>query len=562
MTMIARHTVAIAAFSLAALLFDAGPAGAQTTGLYFDSQPGDEVSGGTSATFLPADGWSIAARGTLGGPASPRVEGSGELGSGPGAPSFRFSFAAPGSTPLTVGPYEHAIRDTVETRVPGIFFTRGTDCAAPGMIGRFVVYEIEYEGDVLTRFAVDFEVRCTEGAPSMFAAFRFNAHRGTLLPFDGDYPRYELQVGSAQNGHVAGDQILCGAGFTQCQVRYALPTDNTVTATPNPGYVFVGWIGDCFGTETATVTVNRLKQCTPVFGRSPGTSGGEDPSYAARAIAFESPTGSALYPETKQVHAATDQDFFWISGGLAPPQATGDLAGAIIAAVQRGYGFFMVTMRMASGQPFVPGVYQAAGDGFVPTSPFLTVAGCSAGGRFQVYEADIDGTVVNAFAADFEVPCGEEGQMLRGVVRYNSSRQRLSPFATEPLPPPPLPPTCQTPDPFVSLGGGTCFNGGWLAPGMPIPDGGSPAPVPTPPTPPPPAHCTTPDPFAALGGGTCFNGGWLPPGMPIPAGGSPTPTPPPPPPGPTACVGPDPFASLPTLVGVCINGGWVPVPRG
>lgn len=25
--------------------------------------------------------------------------------------------------------------------------------------------------------------------------------------------------------------------------------------------------------------------------------------------------------------------------------------------------------------------------------------------------------------------------------------------------------------------------------------------------------CTTPDPFAGLGGGTCYNGGWLPPGM-------------------------------------------------
>lgn len=28
-----------------------------------------------------------------------------------------------------------------------------------------------------------------------------------------------------------------------------------------------------------------------------------------------------------------------------------------------------------------------------------------------------------------------------------------------------------------------------------------------------PTSCITPDPFATLGGGTCYNGSWLPPGM-------------------------------------------------
>ena len=35
-----------------------------------------------------------------------------------------------------------------------------------------------------------------------------------------------------------------------------------------------------------------------------------------------------------------------------------------------------------------------------------------------------------------------------------------------PAPPPSGPGSCATPDPFVSLGGGTCYNGGWLPPGM------------------------------------------------------------------------------------------------
>lgn len=79
---------------------------------------------------------------------------------------------------------------------------------------------------------------------------------------------------------------------------------------------------------------------------------------------------------------------------------------------------------------------------------------------------------------------------------------------------------CTGPDPFVSLGGGTCYNGGWLPPGMPVPGGGS-ASLASPSVPSPSGQssgCLTADPFVSLGGGTCYNGGWLPPGMAPPAG--------------------------------------------
>ena len=124
-----------------------------------------------------------------------------------------------------------------------------------------------------------------------------------------------------------------------------------------------------------------------------------------------------------------------------------------------------------------------------------------------------------------------------------------------PPPPPPPPPTgCTTPDPFVSLGGGRCVNGGWLPPGS----GGAPPPAPPPPPPPPPqaAGCATPDPFVSIGGGTCVNGGWRPFG----AGGALSPPPPPPPPPPTGCTTPDPFGSIGG--GSCVNGGWTPKNNG
>ena len=64
---------------------------------------------------------------------------------------------------------------------------------------------------------------------------------------------------------------------------------------------------------------------------------------------------------------------------------------------------------------------------------------------------------------------------------------------------------CATRDPFEVFGGGVCYGGGWLPPGIPAPG------IPV------TGGCTTPDPFAALGGGSCVDGGWLPPGMAPPA---------------------------------------------
>ncbi len=107
-------------------------------------------------------------------------------------------------------------------------------------------------------------------------------------------------------------------------------------------------------------------------------------------------------------------------------------------------------------------------------------------------------------------------------------------------PPAPPPPTgCTIPDPFTAIGGGICENGGWRPIGS-----GAPAPPPSP----PPTGCTIPDPFTSIGGGICENGGWRPIGSGAPA--------PPPSPPPTGCTIPDPFTSIGG--GICENGGWRP----
>jgi endonuclease/exonuclease/phosphatase family metal-dependent hydrolase len=127
------------------------------------------------------------------------------------------------------------------------------------------------------------------------------------------------------------------------------------------------------------------------------------------------------------------------------------------------------------------------------------------------------------------------------------------PGATTPPPAPAAPAACTTPDPFAALGGGTCYKGGWFPPGMAIPRG--PGATPQAPAPAAPSACTTPDPFAALGGGTCYKGGWFPPGMAIP-GGPGAAAPAPAPAAPSACTTPDPFAALGG--GTCYKGGWFP----
>ena len=126
---------------------------------------------------------------------------------------------------------------------------------------------------------------------------------------------------------------------------------------------------------------------------------------------------------------------------------------------------------------------------------------------------------------------------------------------------------CTSPDPFATMGGGTCIDGGWLPPGAapPASTGSSgssgssgskipPALIPCDGAPPAP-------------GWVCVNGGWLPPDHPLAiaaASGANTgssPGPPPPDTTTSSCIGPDPFVSIPGLVGVCINGGWIPTIR-
>ncbi|MGD8700299.1 MAG: hypothetical protein PVJ43_13470, partial [Gemmatimonadales bacterium] len=76
---------------------------------------------------------------------------------------------------------------------------------------------------------------------------------------------FDLTVTVNGNGSVSSDPvgIDCGA---DCSENYPGGTEVTLTATPDGGWLFLEWSGDCSGTNpTTVVTVNAAKSCTATF---------------------------------------------------------------------------------------------------------------------------------------------------------------------------------------------------------------------------------------------------------------------------------------------------------
>ena len=553
------------------------------TVLVFQSEPGDYIGDGISATYTAAGSQTFTVQRNYRGGISADIR--------TGDPSIWWTlhFAASTGVPLTPGYYPGALRYPFAPLAAMDISGSGRGCNQA--TGRFLVRELIYGADgEVVRLAVDAEQHCQDRNAALFAALRYNSAVPTDM-FPGSIGRYGINITPSPHGLVTGDGISCGSTPTGCSVVFSGFTTATLTAIPHPGYIFTGWTGACSGAETTTVKVNTVRDCAATFDTvvpsTPRTrlvtTNPLAGSFGMSRNEVYSPLNSHWQPRLEGSSLVVD-----IGGADATEGATFRLRVVPPSGILNYGQWYDTTL---SGEGGTAGLYVSS----------LSLECRPARERVRIHEWRLDPTLTSlqALALDFERYCGSETTPLLtgtlqyratfeiqaacttpdpfaqvgGGVCYNGGWLPPGPGAPPPSPPPPPPPsagTCAGADPFAAIGGGACYNGGWLPPGMLPPGSAESAPPPVTPPPPPtptsptiPSTCATADPFAAIGGGTCFNGGWLPPGMAIPGGGAPPPTPPPPtpppvnPPPPTgSCTTPDPFTSIGG--GTCYAGGWLP----
>jgi hypothetical protein len=72
--------------------------------------------------------------------------------------------------------------------------------------------------------------------------------------------------GSVSDNFTPARIDTCTETDSPCTAEYATGNSVTLTATADPGNIFVGWSGDCTGTAlTATVTMTQARSCTATF---------------------------------------------------------------------------------------------------------------------------------------------------------------------------------------------------------------------------------------------------------------------------------------------------------
>jgi Divergent InlB B-repeat domain len=386
---------------------------AQTTALFFDSQPGDYIGQGAQRTYTAADATFTITANWRSGVSISIIEANYDFW-------WYLDFSTAGNTPLAVGSYGAAQRYPFATGNGLDFAGSGRGCNE--LTGRYVVREITRapDGTVLT-FAADFEQHCEDGNPALFGAIRYNSTISDLVPFGGAYPLYQLVVSLPDHGRVTGGGVDCGAGNSACQVSLATAAWLQVTAVPDSGYVFIGWTGDCRGATTTSVHVNGPKSCAALF--EPLVS-----SSARTLLYWDSQQGDYIGGGSKAIYSPSNSEWTVTSA---------QNGNRLHVDIEDGTTDWHLDFSAPGGQPLAVGYYGAARR--YPFTPFngLDASGSGRGcnsetGRFVVLEIAVgpDGTV-QRFAADFEQHCEDLVPALFGAIRYNSTIDETLPFGGE-----------------------------------------------------------------------------------------------------------------------------------
>lgn len=101
---------------------------------------------------------------------------------------------------------------------------------------------------------------------------------------------------------------MCGMGCT----AYTPGTSVTITATPDPGSVFVGWTGACTGTGACTVTMDQARDVTAQFASAPTAT----PRNASLKVSWSPAAWPAPGRRTGfQVQCSADSGTTWKPAG-------------------------------------------------------------------------------------------------------------------------------------------------------------------------------------------------------------------------------------------------------
>jgi hypothetical protein len=82
----------------------------------------------------------------------------------------------------------------------------------------------------------------------------FVASPSVAPPGDGDLPLgppYTLTIVRPSGGVVKGSGINCGTNPKSCELTERVPMTLSLQATPDSGYIFLGWSGHCSGNSAS-----------------------------------------------------------------------------------------------------------------------------------------------------------------------------------------------------------------------------------------------------------------------------------------------------------------------
>ena len=125
--------------------------------------------------------------------------------------------------------------------------------------------------------------------------------------------RHTLTVTPPTHGAVTGTGIACGTGGVDCAETYDYGTVVLLTATPDTGYDFGGWSGDCTGTGSCSATMTAARTVGATFAIQRHT-------LTVTAPAGGTITGAGIACGTGGVDCTQDYDY----GTVVPLTATPD----------------------------------------------------------------------------------------------------------------------------------------------------------------------------------------------------------------------------------------------